>query len=211
MNVCRWCGANTRATAFCSPECATAAAEIPELVNHSAEALPVLSSPRRLASPKRSWMLGLLSGALLGVGAAMVATAPTAPQGPTRCGVGRAKAEVKAATLDFIQNGLAGIWDGRVDEAGDLEKWFVPGDATAVPMARIYNDQSRRHGANLLDAEVVDVRVTPTLDHADAEFFLQVEEGRGQRCYTGTFQWAVQENGDWLRTKVSVLRGTPCQ
>jgi hypothetical protein len=213
MNVCRWCGGNTKGTTFCSPECSGAAAEIPELVGQNAPETQLAPfTPRKLASPGRSWLLGVLAGGLLGVGTTLaVSTAGPAPAHNTRCELARAKHQVKSATLDFIQNGLAGIWDGRVDEASDLSAWFMPGEATAAPMARIFMDQSKRQGARLLDAEIVDVRLSPTLDHADAEFFLQVDETRGRHCYTGNFQWASQEDGTWLRTKVSILRATSCK
>src|SRR5690606_22688813 len=160
-----------------------AAAELPELVNKTAE--PAVQ-PRRVSSPKSSWALGLLAGALLGVGVTLAMGSPEAPVkkvNTPRCEVARAKAQVRAVTQDFVRNGLAGIWDGRVDEPQDLSRWFVAGDATAAPKARIFFDQSRRRHTRLLDVEVVDVRLAPTLDHASADFFLEVAEGRAQRCY----------------------------
>jgi len=214
MNTCRWCGGRSQSVAFCSAECAAAANEMPELIHRSSDPLPV-PSPRHVAAPKRSWFLGVLSGGLMGLGLAMAlspqAATPKAACGP-RDGMGKAKVEVRAATLDFVQNGLAGVWDGRIDEPGDLTHWFVPGDATAAPMARIFQDQIKRAGTHLTDAEVVDIRVSNTLDHADADFFVQTDEARrGHRCYTGTFQWIHQQDGSWLRSKVSILKETACR
>jgi hypothetical protein len=187
---------------------------MPELIHRSSEPLP--TPTRHVAAPKRSWFLGVLSGGLMGLGLAMaLAPQPTTATKPT-CGprneMGRAKVEVRAATVDFIQNGLAGVWDGRIDEASDLAKWFVDGDATAAPMGRIFQDQIKRAGTHLTDAEVVDIRVSSTLDHADADFFIQTDEARrGHRCYTGTFQWIHQQDGSWLRSKVSILKETACR
>jgi hypothetical protein len=213
MNTCRWCGGRSQSVAFCSAECASAANEMPELIHRSSDPLPVPT--HQIAAPKRSWFLGVLSGGLIGLGLAM-ALSPQTPTPRTACGprneMGRAKIEVRTATLDFVKNGLAGVWDGRVDEPNDLSHWFIPGDATAAPMARIFQDQIKRAGTHLTDAEVVDVRVSPTLDHADTDFFIQTDEvRRGHRCYTGTFQWIHQQDGAWLRSKVSVLKETACR
>ena len=171
MNTCRWCGGKSQSVAFCSPECAAAAAEMPELIHRSPEPLPV-AGPRNVAAPKRSWFLGVLAGGLMGLGLAMALSPKTTTvqtQTPN-CSVGRAKAQVKSSTVDFVRNGLAGIWDGRVSDSSDLSPWFVPGDATAAPVAKIFSDQIKRAGTQLSDVEVVDVRVSPTLDHADADF-----------------------------------------
>ena len=163
MNTCRWCGGRSQSVAFCSAECASAANEMPELIHRSSDPLPI-PSPRQVAAPKRSWFLGVLSGGLMGLGLAM-ALSPQAPTPRPACGprneMARAKVEVRAATLDFVQNGLAGVWDGRIDEPSDLSHWFVAGDATASHQARIFQDQIKRAGTHLTDAEVVDEPFVP--------------------------------------------------
>src|SRR5262245_53374682 len=123
MNVCRWCGGKSReSAAFCSPECAGAAFEMPELVHRSSE--PIAARPRKVASPGRSWSLGLLAGLLIGV-IATVALSNRPERIPyNSCQIAHAKMAVKNATLDFLQNGLGGIWDGRVQTSRDLAPWF---------------------------------------------------------------------------------------
>lgn len=212
MNTCRWCGSQTNNVSFCTTECASAAAEMPELISNRSAAPAPVATPRRLASPRRTWFLGLTAGALLGIGTTLALNAPpqARPHAP-QCATARTKAQVKSVAMDFLTNGLAGIWDGRVDSSEDLSKWFLDLDATDAHMNRIFRDQARRQGTQLLEAEIVDVRLNASLDHAETEFFLRTDEPRGQRCYTGTFQWINQDNGEWLRAKASELRGTPCR
>ena len=212
MNTCRWCGSQTNNVSFCTTECASAAAEMPELISSHAPAPAASPVSRRLASPRRTWFLGLTAGALLGIGTTLALNTPV----PTRshapqCATARAKAQVKAAAFDFLTNGLAGIWDGRVDEADDLSPWFLNMHATDAHMNRIFRDQARRVGTQLLEAEVVDIRINSNADHADTEFFIRTAEPRGQRCYTGTFQWISQDGGTWLRSRASELRPTACR
>ena len=211
MNICRWCGGRTQATGFCSPQCAGAAAELPDLVDRSSD--PTAHMPRKVAAPRRPWALGVLAGALLGVAGTMAFIANGSEPTPktNRCEVARARAQVKAATLDFLENGLAGIWDGRVSDSTGLSPWFVAGTTAESHTGRIFADQSRRLGARMVSAEVIDVRLAPTLDHADADFFVKTAEPRGERCYVGTFTWLSQDNGTWLRARASHLRDTTCQ
>lgn len=90
MNRCRWCTTQLEtASHFCSPECAHAAAEMPEMMQRVAPVAPPTPPAKRLAAPRRplSFGLGVLVtlGGVFGYNLAASTCPPPQPVPQTPC------------------------------------------------------------------------------------------------------------------------------
>jgi hypothetical protein len=116
--------------------------------------------------------------------------------------------QVEAATLDYIKNGLAGVWDGRITKSEDLMRWFVPGEESVKVTERIITDQGHRTDT-LNEALVTAVRLSATMTEAESDYVISVTKTGVIKCYSGTQKWIQQPDGHWLRTAVSMLKELP--
>ena len=112
------------------------------------------------------------------------------------------------ASLDYLKNGLAAVWGGRITTPEGLMPWFVPGETSAAATAQIILRNQPGDGSRiLLDAVITAVRPSPTLTEVD--YFISTTKKGVTKCYNGTLQWVQQPEGRWLRTATSTLTEVP--
>jgi hypothetical protein len=170
---------------------------------------------------KKHWLFGVLIFACEVRSERVEASAPapvetsatpteTLPrQAPTTLAETPTQKTPEGASLDYLKDGLAGVWSGRITKPEELMRWFVPGEASQQTAVQILRDQPGDGSITLLDAVIIGVRAATATTPAEVDYFLSTTSGGVIKCYQGTHQWVQQPDGDWRRTSTSALADVP--